>query len=90
MSSGNIAFELQNTEFPIPSTTPVQIINVQDATYGKACVFMYVKGAPGTYAVASSAAGPTAYAKGCLAIDTANGAIFVNSNATAPSWSAQV
>ena len=89
MTAGNISEELRNTIFPIPSTTPTKVLHIRDATYGKACILMYVLGAPGTYAVAS-AGFTTDFAIGCLAIDTSGGAIYMNSNATAPSWTAQV
>lgn len=91
MSSENIAFELQNAEYPVPSTTPVAVLNIKNATWGKQAVLMYVLGDPDTYAKASNGFDQaTAFAKGCLAIDTSNATLKVNTNASAPDWAEQV
>ncbi len=98
MSSGNVDFEMQNSVLrKVGGTTPVIVMNVGVATSlgGKQALLTYVHGAPGTYAVASepgNANGPMAlqFAKGCMAVDTANGTLFMNNNASAPSWTAQV
>lgn len=101
MPSGNIDFEMQNTEFRKTSDDPVALITINVAASlggGKQAILMYMNRAPGTYAVASNpdpdggVRGPMAFqfAKGCMAIDTNAGTLFMNSNASAPSWTAQV
>lgn len=87
MSRGNVYFELEHgLPAEKPSTTPNKIICVDDATYDKVCIFGYIGGAPGTYAVASQ--GYTKdFAKGCILIDTANAAPYSNKGTvSAPSW----
>lgn len=87
MSHANVTDELINGEpAPIPSTTPVKVVNVQNAANGKVCIFGYVNGAPGTYAVASD--GYTGdFAKGCILIDTSNGRPYSNKGTVAaPTW----
>lgn len=89
MSQGNVGFELQDGyPLPEPSTTPVKVLNVKNATHGKVCVFGYVNGDPATYAKASD--GYTSdFAKGCVLVDTSNGKIKTNDGAiTAPTWQA--
>lgn len=85
MSSGNVQFELTQCVGEAPSTTPVRLINVFHATYGKACIFGYVGGAPGTYATSAGQ-----WNDGAICIDTVNGTIYRNtaSITTTPSWSA--
>jgi len=98
MTQGNVDFEMQNALFrKVGGTTPIAVVNVVTATSlgGRQAMIMYVHGAPGTYAVASESGnehGPMAlqFAKGCIGIDTDNGTLFMNSNASAPSWTAQV
>ncbi len=100
MSSGNVDFEMQNTEFRVTSDEPVAVItiNVAASLGSKQAILMYMNRAPGTYAVASNpdpdggVRGPMAFqfAKGCMGIDTNAGTLFMNSNASAPSWTAQV
>jgi hypothetical protein len=86
MSVENVSFELQNGTFPTPSTTPVKVINVEDATYDGLCVYGYIGGAPGTYAVAS--AGYTSdFALACTMVDTVNGDVLYNTGTVAaPTW----
>ncbi len=87
MSHGNVAAELENGKpFPVPSTTPVKVINVYNKSHGSVCVFGYVNGDPGTYAVASQ--GYTGdFAKGCILVDTSNGKPYSNkSSISAPDW----
>lgn len=91
MSRGNVYFELSNgIAGRVPSTVPTKVIMIQDATYDKLCIFGYVNGAPGTYAVASD--GYTKdFAKGCVMVDTANGGSFSNSGTVAaPTWSGNI
>ncbi len=97
MSSGNVDFEMQNTEFRVASTDPVSAItiNVVASLGGKQAILMYVAGLPSVYAVASQPGnelGPMAYrfAKGCMGLNTDGGTLWMNSNASAPSWTAQV
>ena len=100
MPSGNIDFEMQNTEFRKTSNDPVAVItiNVAASLGSKQAILMYMNRAPGTYAVASNpdpdggVRGPMAFqfAKGCMGIDTNAGTLFMNSNASAPSWTGQV
>ena len=85
MSQANIDHELQNSEFRTPSTTPVIVINIGDATYGKAAILAYVGGEPNTYAVVSEGF-TTQFALGCIIVDTTNGIIKTNSAATVPTW----
>lgn len=89
MSQYNISKELVDGEpLDYPSTTPVRVINVANTSGydGKACIFGYVNGAPGTYAVASD--GFTShFQEGCIMIDTSNAKPYSNKGTlTAPSW----
>jgi len=84
MSRGNVQTELrQGLPFPRPSTTPVKVINIDNALYGKGCIFGYVDGAPGTYAATAGE-----FSKGAIIIDTSNGKPYSNQNAisASPSW----
>lgn len=97
MPSGNIDFEMQNTEFRITSNDPVSVItiNVAASLGGKQAILMYVAGLPSVYAVTSvpgNELGPMAYrfAKGCMGLSTDNGTLWMNGNASAPVWTAQV
>lgn len=98
MSQQNWGFEGQSGALrKVGETTPAIVMNVAVAASlgGKQALLMYVHGAPGTYAVASesgNANGPMAlqFAKGCIGVDTNAGTLFMNSNASAPSWTAQV
>ena len=83
MSRGNIAFELETGKAERPSTTPVALINVDDATYGKVGIFGFCGGAPGTYAQTAGK-----WAGGAICIDTVGKIAYSNQSAVSatPVW----
>jgi hypothetical protein len=78
MSQGNIAFEMQNGEFPTSTATPTKVVNVTDATYGTVCMLGYVTPAS---AVSTENVG-SGFGVGCLLMDITNGKLYKNVGTT--------
>lgn len=82
MSQGNVAYQTGNQLTNYPSTTPIKLINVKDATYDNLCVFGVVLGDPATYAAQANQ-----WAKGAIIIDVSNALSYTNKGTVAtPSW----
>lgn len=90
MSSGNIDFELQNSDIRLITSVPVVAINIKAAVSlgGKQAILACVSGDPASVAVAGTGHALT-FHKGCLMSRVDNGTLYVNTNASAPSWAAQ-
>jgi hypothetical protein len=88
MSVTNVQFEMQNTQFPATSTTPVVIAHIADATYGKLGILGYVTGTVAVSLALTASGGYVGrFAKGCVMIETATGYIYQNkAAASVPSF----
>ena len=88
MTSGNIDFELQNSEIRLITSVPVVVLNIKSALGGKQAILACVSGDPASLAVAGTGHALT-FHKGCLMSRVDNGTLYVNTNGSAPSWAAQ-
>lgn len=90
MSSGNIDFELQNADIRLITSVPVVIINIKSAVSlgSKQAILACVSGDPASVAVAGTGHA-LVFHKGCLMSRVDNGTLYVNTNASAPTWQVQ-
>lgn len=90
MTSGNIDFELQNSDIRLITSVPVVVINIKsEASLGqKQAILACVSGDPASLAVAGTGHALT-FHKGCLMSRVDDGTLYVNTNASAPTWQIQ-
>lgn len=90
MSSGNIDFELQHGDIRLITSVPVVVINIKSAVSlgGKQAILACVSGDPASLAVAGTGHAIT-FHKGCLMCRVDNGTLYVNTNASVPTWQVQ-